>query len=365
MGTLFKLVTRILPSTIQTRCMNRNISPIIHLDAPFLFLKTDIQRELISNLSLTSIFYKSVDSTDTTAALNNRKIKKARPYSTEENEKILKYVKKYGATWETWKMLAKEIDRPWPENIRKRYENYLKIKDGKHKQGKFTPEEDQIILNNVERHGCNLDTFRNLAIQLVRIRPVSIKRRHEFLTFNKEKKQKMWTSSDNKKLLEVIINLKGIKPRDISTLRSVKESDFESIAKELQRTTSSCYCHYNQSLLPVLKTHILGLPQSIDWIRELLDHIVDTKTKSTNDLDYFLLCQEMFPGQTPYSLDSCITRFLNLSRQNKMLENTPLCDIISDKLSNPSPQSILVCEKKRTKKLQYAEDIVEIYESII
>ena len=219
----------------------------------------------------------------------------------------------------------------------------------------------------MERHGCNLDTFRNLAIQLVRIRPVSIKRRHEFLTFNKEKKQKMWTSSDNKKLLEVIINLKGIKPRDISTLRSVKESDFESIAKELQRTTSSCYCHYNQSLLPVLKTHILGLPQSIGWRRELLGYIVDNQIKSTKDLDYFVLCEQMFPGQTPYSLRYYIKDFIK--NAGNISENAPICDVISDKLSNPSPNGILGSQKRESsllaRKLQYAEYIIEMYESII
>ena len=361
MVILSKLASRTLPSTLHNPYIRGHIAAISLLKEPFFFQKPDIQHDLISNLSLTSILYKSVESTDSTAALNIRKFKKAKPFSTEENQMILKYVKKYGATPETWKMLAKECDRQHPGNIRLRYEQYLKNEGAKLKLGRFSPEEDQIILDNVERHGLNLDTFKKVAVLLGRNLPDSIKTRHEFLTSNKEKNRKRWTSSDDKKLLEAILKLDRINPRDISGLCSVNISDFTSVAKELQRSKKSCWFHYYQALLPILKTHILGLPQGTDWMRELLRYIVDNQIKSVADIDYFVLCNEQLPGQTRYSMANYIS---NLTNPEKMLKNTPLCDIISDKLSNPSPNSILGCEKVEIRTLQYAKDIIEMYKSI-
>ena len=89
--------------------------------------------------------------------------KKRRPYTTEEDNLILSRVKSDGDKPETWKTLAKELDRDNPQSIKSRF-RLLVIRVWGIKR--FTFEEDKLILDYVKKHGISRRTFENLATQL-------------------------------------------------------------------------------------------------------------------------------------------------------------------------------------------------------
>ena len=122
----------------------------------------------------------------------------------KEDKIILEHVKIYGDTVETWKTLAIKLGRKH-DSIYRRWYKHLLVNEPS-VRGSFTPEEDNIILDNVEKYGQGYNTWGKTAKQLNRGVPESIRKRHDYLTSNQEKtKWKKWSLLDDKKLLEVIL----------------------------------------------------------------------------------------------------------------------------------------------------------------
>ena len=290
-----------------------------------------------------------------------------RIFTPEEDEIILDTVKNEGRGSKTWRIIAKQLDIDSPDAIKRRHNMLSKKKLQKWEllelSRVFTPEEDEIILDAVEKHGCCSNTWENIANQLDRDSPDSIKCRHEFLTKSKEKKMKTWKLLEDKKLLEILFKVHQLKP-NISSLSSVRYGHFADISVELNRTQFACNNHWQEKLLPILKTHILGLPHNIDWIRDFRRHIVDKQIKSVDELNYKVLVDELFPGQTTYSLRLLLT---NHQWYKDYLKNKKynLCDLLSDNLYNPMVHSVLTSDTIQNKRSKYAQDIIQLYESVI
>ena len=88
----------------------------------------------------------------------------------------------------------------------------------------------------------------------------------------------------------------------IDTLNAVNEGNFEHVSTTIGRTTKACYNHWKLQILPILKTHILGLPQGVEWMHEFLVYMVNNKITDTKTIEYNRLVEELFPGQTSLSL---------------------------------------------------------------
>ena len=71
----------------------------------------------------------------------------------------------------------------------------------------------------------------------------------------------------------------------IASLNAVNQDDFEHVSTTIGRTTNACYDHWKLQILPILKTHILGLPQGVDWMHEFLVYMAKSKIthQKTND----------------------------------------------------------------------------------
>ena len=358
-GTAFSSIHKLFTSAKVIASSNFNIlhwSQSIHT-----------HNDIVRKLSFRIVFPKNTVKNRAKRSIETTKRLKAVPYSADDDKIIMEHVKQYGDHRETWKILAGKIGRKYWWNIQQRYLNVLISEPST--SGKFTLKEDKIILENFAKNvrgNNNYTICKNIAKQLGRGSPNSIIYRHEYLTTNKEKKNKIWDLVDEQKMMEQIFRVKQIKPDDIPSLCSLRREHFRDMSKEWQRTPKSCLMHWNERVLPVLKTYWLGLPQNTDWMRDLQRYIVDKNIKSTDELKYDLLVDQLFPGQTVDSMKTFITGSQYKRVSNRcVLHNIPLCEVMSNKLRNPPPNSMLSSEKNKNRMSQYAHDIIKLYERYI
>ena len=128
----------------------------------------------------------------------NRDIKETKRFTEKESNFIQTYVEKNGESKTTWQELAIKFGRDHPESVKIHYKNLLKD----YVKGKFTKAEDKIILNDVEIHGNNLQTFKNLGKKLNRSPPQRIRNRFECLQNKPSKKPGPWQIAEDQLLME-------------------------------------------------------------------------------------------------------------------------------------------------------------------
>merc|ERR1712150_383418 len=75
-------------------------------------------------------------------------------------------------------------------------------------------------------------------------------------------------------------------------------------SQKLQRTNKACDRHWNQVLLPILKTHLKGLPLSAEWKKDFMLYVIKHKIRHPKELDLGLIVDQVCPGQTSQSVSS-------------------------------------------------------------
>lgn len=110
----------------------------------------------------------------------------------------------------------------------------------------------------------------------------------------------------------------------------------------------------------------MGLPQGVGWTKEVLMYIVKNKVTDVKKIEYKLLLEEMFPGQTGYSLAVFVNSIAKETVNRKQYRcNEPLHKICLRRLNQPDHTSYLGNNNRAASKLKYAEDIIKIYKSLI
>ena len=74
-------------------------------------------------------------------------------------------------------------------------------------RGPFTKEEDELILKGVKIYGNEIETFKDLAINLNRPYHLNIKTRYELLMNKQSKTPSNWTIDDDKHLIELLFKV--------------------------------------------------------------------------------------------------------------------------------------------------------------
>ena len=128
----------------------------------------------------------------------DRDTKETKRFTEEDNIFILTYVEKNGDSKTTWQELATKLGVDHPHNIRSHYHNLLQ----NFVKGKFTKEEDKIILNYVKINGNNTQTFRKLRKELNRGHSSTIRTRFEYLQNKPSKKRSSWQIEEDMMLME-------------------------------------------------------------------------------------------------------------------------------------------------------------------
>ena len=293
-------------------------------------------------------------------------------YSPEDDEYILKQIEINGDNKRTHKQIANVLGVS-ETSISNRYNGVLSGK--KFVKGKFTPEEDKIILDHINEHGSNRQSLKQLMEILNRCSAESLRCRHKKLLSENEydtsnaSKKKSWELAEEEKILRYVIRLKRIKNHDIEALESIKVEEFSSLAKDLQRSKLSCFTHWMQVVLPALKSHILGIPYNSDWKLELMNYIVDNKIKHENDIDIDYLVKNVTPGQTRFSVQVYEKTFRDSWTGKGYVKerNMPLYKLVENKLilnshNNPALNKNSLKGERTIKK---ANDIIFLYNLLV
>ena len=90
----------------------------------------------------------------------------------------------------------------------------------------------------------------------------------------------------------------------------------------LQRSENACYEHWNTVLLPIIKTHELGLPQDHSWQNNILNYIVREEITNIEDLDLHYLETKLCPGQTIHSIKRFLQRIRRIQRYTEDKKDT-------------------------------------------
>ena len=145
---------------------------------------------------------------------------------------------------------------------------------------------------------------------------------------------------------------------DLDFLDSWKEKDFGQLSADIGRSKTACYIRWMGTIVPILKSDTLGLPQNEEWRKDVLRYIIEKKFGSIKVIPYNKLVRDACPGQTSRSLS---TFFNNLSNH---AGDTPFYEYCKKHLNNPHPNSYLGNEKLTKAKSEYAFQILQIKQKL-
>merc|ERR1712223_1145081 len=291
-------------------------------------------------------------------------------YSEVDEKFIILQVKKHGYELETFVKIAKKLGKKNPNTVKLHYDNYLaqtpKVK------GPFSQEEDEKILEYIKVHGRSERSFKDITNELGRGSLRSVKIRHDKLVstneFETKAIQKNWELDADQKLIDHIIKLKNIKDDSCDHLEQVKLNNFIDIGKELKRSSGTCYNRWMFQIVPTLKTCIMQLPMTNEWKKDLLHHIVKNKIKNKKELDIEFILKEIAPAQTSTSLISYLN---DLKRETiegvTKPSKLPLCELVSKRLMEKSPTNPIFNEDniKEQKRQEWCKSIFAYYKKLI
>ena len=141
-------------------------------------------------------------------------------------------------------------------------------------------------------------------------------------------------------------------------LESSKVNDFDRISSEIGRSKHSCHKRWKTTIVPVLKSDTLNLPQNVEWQKDVLRYVIENKFTSSKGIPYNKIVMELCLGQTSHSL----SRFLN--NLSRFAKDTPLHEYCQKFLNNPNPNSYLGNEELAQKKSEYIFKILEIKQKL-
>ena len=141
---------------------------------------------------------------------------------------------------------------------------------------------------------------------------------------------------------------------DPDFLDSSKTNDFDQISADIGRSKGACNSRWLNTIVPILKTDTLGLPQNEEWRKDVLRYIIEKKFGIVKEIPYKKLVRDVCPGQTSTSLSGVMR---NLSR---FAGDMPFYEYCRKHLNDPHPSSYLGNEVLITKKSEYASQILQI-----
>ena len=145
---------------------------------------------------------------------------------------------------------------------------------------------------------------------------------------------------------------------NLDYLDSSKENYFDQISATIGRSKGACYQRWMNTIVPILKSDTLGLPQNEEWRKDVLRYIIEKKFGSIKVIPYNKLVRDACPGQTSRSLSQY---FNSLSQSSG---DTPFYEYCRKQLNNPHPNSYLGNEELAKAKSEYASQILQIKQNL-
>ena len=291
-------------------------------------------------------------------------------YSEADDKYIIQQVKKYGYKQETFVRIAKKLGKKYPATVKFHYDIHLsqtsKVK------GPFSQEEDEKILNYIKVHGRSNESFKHITNELGRGSFRTVRLRHNRLVSQNEFEtraiRKNWELDEDQKLIDHIFKMKNVKDDGYDRLEQVKPNDFIEIGKELKRSSSSCNNRWILQIVPTLKSGIMKLPMTSDWKKDLLHHIVENKIKNKKELDIQFILKKVAPAQTSASL-LLYLQGLQLESIDGVLKQSklPLFEIVSKRLIKKDPRDPIFNEDniREQKRQEWCINIIDHYKKLM
>ena len=145
---------------------------------------------------------------------------------------------------------------------------------------------------------------------------------------------------------------------DPNFLDSSKPNDFDQISADIGRSKDACHRRWKIYIVPVLKTDIHGMPQNVEWKKDVLRYIIEMKFGSFKEIPYHKVVEDICPGQTSYSLSIFLN---NISRRAGKI---PFHECCLNQLNNPHANSHLGNEEFAKAKSEYASQILQIKQKL-
>ena len=137
----------------------------------------------------------------------------------------------------------------------------------------YSKEEDEKLLEYANKHGKDSSSLKSFAKDFGRSfsslynRIRKLESANEYDTNNEPR---AWEIEEDEKLVNYIFKLKNIKSTNITSLKDATPKDFEEIAKELKRSTSSVKNHWRNCVIPCLKPQMKHLASSTNLKKDVL-----------------------------------------------------------------------------------------------
>ena len=142
---------------------------------------------------------------------------------------------------------------------------------------------------------------------------------------------------------------------------------------------SSCRLRWQTQLLPILKTHSLGLHKFpfrssdyFQWMTDVLRYITEQRINEVEEVDFHYLEKELCPGQTFGSINEYVRNLIKTekkrvlkSSESSIVEHKTLHELCSKRLNGPKARCGPSNEKWIKLKMKHVEKIVKIYKVII
>ena len=178
--------------------------------------------------------------------------------------------------------------------------------------GKFKPEEDKIILQEVERKGDNAEVFKDLCLMLNRnpIRWDTVRIRYICLLQSKDLKFGTWTIDEDKFIIEKLFMNKEL---EIATINLIGFSDYKNF-QEIKRNAKQVRAHYEGYIKPILLSYHYG-KLDYNWKYDFLCYVVENKFTSVKEISWKEVLK-LLPYQTRESMNNLLT--LVFQRQNSL-----------------------------------------------
>ena len=183
----------------------------------------------------------------------------------------------------------------------------VKVKSQTLVKGRFSIEEDNIMIETVQKYGKSKKTWKKLRVELNRSSAKFIKLRYERkLTSNIVKgPYHNWSIEEDKILLDCLFENSSMKnPKYISSilLKNIKDSKAE---EKIGRSATCIVMHYQIRIMPLLLQYHQGTI-STPWKYSVLQYIYENKLESGPELKKHMTeINKIFPWLNINLVSSC------------------------------------------------------------
>jgi hypothetical protein len=168
-------------------------------------------------------------------------------------------------------------------------------------EGRYTMEEDDLILKEADKLGANQKTWLRLAALFNRRKASNIAKRHQVLKKGKENILGKWSVEDYRLFFNYIFKERNPgKGAGIEFINSIKTSVIMASGEVLNRIPDRVYCHWTGSVKPLLLSYHSGTLHK-EWKIDFFDYLIQNKVHSTQDIDWDE-AKAHFPNQSVRSL---------------------------------------------------------------